>query len=105
MLFRSHVGTVGERVTVEARLVAKHNLGDGQWGPRTLLTFVTPQGQTLKWFKSGLLGTEYRIGDTVRLTGVVASHDEWHGKPETRIKNVRLERISPVGPLPAHAGG
>jgi len=93
-----YVGRPGERIRdVEARIVGKQYISGREWGSSELVTLVTPKGQVIKWFKSGGLGSEFRIGDTVLLSGTVDKHSEFRGVPETMVKRAKLTRVSRVG--------
>jgi hypothetical protein len=82
------LGNVGERHTVEAEVTSCRDMGEGQYGPTTLLKFVTPGGKVLSWFASG----EWHLepGTTVRLVGTVKKLEEYRGERQTQLTRCRI---------------
>jgi hypothetical protein len=82
------LGNVGERHTVEAEVTQCRDMGVGQFGPTTLLKFVTPGGKVVSWFASG----EWHLtpGETVRLVGTVKKLEEYRGERQTQLTRCRI---------------
>lgn len=84
-----HIGKVGERLKKQPARVVAERVMDGNYGPRTLLTFVTPEGNVIKWWGSGTFDVE--VGEDVLLTGTIKGHGEFNGVPETEITRGKVE--------------
>jgi hypothetical protein len=82
------LGNVGERHMVEAEVTSCRDMGEGAYGPTTLLKFVTPGGKVLSWFASG----EWHLepGETVRLVGTVKKLEEYRGEQQTQLTRCRI---------------
>lgn len=84
-----HIGTVGEKITAQPARITGVRYIDGQYGVTTLLTFVTPEGNVIKWFASG--SHAHEIGDEVTIDrATIKGHGEWHGVKETTITRAKL---------------
>jgi hypothetical protein len=82
-----HLGSVGERLTVTAKIVCER-VRDGQWGASTWFLLKTPEGQVVTWQASGAFVVEE--GDTVTLKGTVKRHDEYQGTKQTVLTRCRF---------------
>lgn len=92
-----HVGVVGGKIAdVEARVVGVRTI-DGDYGTSTLISFVTPDGNVLKWFASGNKTDEVAIGDEVSLSGGIKGHGEFRGVPETSLTRVKVRPAGDEG--------
>ena len=84
-----HIGTVGEKITAQPARITGVRYIDGQYGVTTLLTFVTPEGNVIKWFASG--SHAHEIGDEVTIDrATIKGHGEWHGVKETTVTRAKL---------------
>jgi hypothetical protein len=81
-----HLGTVGEKITVEAELVSTKTLPGFGYGSPTLYTFRDGDGNILKWITQNLLD----IDGKVVLTGKIKSHGEWNGVLETQLTRCKV---------------
>ena len=85
-----HWETAGERWAGEQVLTCtgeKHF--EGNYGPTTLLTFATPEGHVLKWFRSGDK-RDITQDMTFTLTGAfVKKHGDYKGRTETQINRAK----------------
>lgn len=84
----TYLGNVGERHTVEAEVTSCRDMGEGAYGPTTLLKFVTPGGKVLSWFASGAWHLE--PGETVRLVGTVKKLEEFRGEQQTQLTRCKI---------------
>lgn len=92
----AHVGVVpdkaagrkGTKLTGLAARVATVRHMESDWGMKTLLTFVTEDGNVLKWWASSV--QEYEVGDAVTLAATVKKHDEFRGVKETIIERAKV---------------
>jgi hypothetical protein len=89
-----HVGTVGEKLTIDAEIVFT-KLIEGSFNGRptysTLVIMKTTDGATLKTFSSGAFGdvAEQNVHEVIRITGTVKAHEERDGLLETSLTRVK----------------
>lgn len=98
------VGTVGERLSLELKLVAERHWeepGYHYWDSSVLkfaYTFVDSDGNTFVWFTtSGLvdnLGAEDCIGQSFNVRGTIKAHDVYKGVRRTVLTRCR---VTPIG--------
>lgn len=79
----AYVGTVGEKISVKAKLVSSKKISTGS----TLLTFSTVDGNILKYFENSF--SKLSEGVTYSLTGKVKAHQEFRGCKETMLNYVK----------------
>lgn len=77
-----HVGTIGARLELVGRLVKTHVM-DSHYGMRTLVTFVTDEGEVITWWKSGAL--DVQEGTRGKLKATIKKHDIYKGVPQTVV--------------------
>lgn len=80
----TYIGTVGEKISVKAKLVSSKKLGTGS----TLLTFSTADGNILKYFENSF--SKLSEGVMYNLTGKVKTHQEFRGCKETMLNYVKV---------------
>ena len=98
----THVGTVGERVTLDVILEGTR-LCHGYYGTSTVYTFRTLGGSCLVWFNSGaglykpdpsapgiITYEGFDDGDRITIVGTVKKHGAFRGEKQTTINRVRL---------------
>lgn len=77
----SHVGTVGEKVTMDLRVVVTRSF-ETQYGVSNMNRFADDAGNTIIWWT----GTKaFKEGTTVRLTGTIKKHSEYKGYKQTEL--------------------
>lgn len=83
---------IGDRVRgVIAKVHFVKCLEPGMWGPKTLVKFLTEDGNMLVWFASG--DREYTIGETLKITGTVKQFKEYNGIKETQLSRVITDDV------------
>jgi hypothetical protein len=89
----TYLGQIGERITVDVRVMRKHSF-EGHYGRTTVLSFQTPDGNDLVWFQSG--NQEFEVGANVKITGTVKTHkiNRVSGGKETAITRVTLAKTT-----------
>lgn len=75
-----YVGTVGDKVTVNATVTFKTTF-DGYYGTTTLISFRLNDGRECKWFASN--PPHLNVGDKVTVSGRVKKHDTYKGHAQT----------------------
>jgi len=86
-----HVGTVGERIEVEATVLDVRS-GQGAYGPWLLVRYVV-DGSVLTWFASGEPAEALtEIGSTVRIKATIKAHQEREGLAQTALSRVALAK-------------
>ncbi len=82
------LGTVGERVTIEAAVTFVRHF-DSDWGTRTLVKYRSGESD-LAWWASGYVEPE--VGEVVRLRGTVKGHevDRFTKRPVTYLSRVAV---------------
>lgn len=90
------IGDAGDKIDgVQARVTGVRYL-EGDYGTTTLLTFVTPEGNVIKWFASG--SKDYEIGDQVSIKATIKKQTEFNGVKETQILRAKLTPIDDEKP-------
>jgi hypothetical protein len=84
------IGTVGSKVTVDASVTGV-KVTESYYGASYLYTFVTPNGELIKWFASRSQGIEQ--GTNVRVSGTVKKLDEYNGRKTTMLTRCHVEAI------------
>lgn len=69
------IGEVGERITVEVRVVRGSKISNGS----TLYTFKTPEGDFLKWFAPDYADPEWEPNKKLTIKGKIKKHDAFGG--------------------------
>lgn len=78
------IGEVGEKVFGIELTINLVRYIEGQYGTTTLIGGLTPEGKTVKWFRSGQHDIE--VGDKLNLKfATVKSHDNYQGQDATAI--------------------
>ena len=89
MACSKHIGTVGERVKGLKVTVQFLRSFEGNFGPTTLVKFVTEDGNLLTWFASG--DRSFKVGETITIDGTVKGHAEYQTIKETQLKIVKVK--------------
>lgn len=86
---KSYVGKIGEKITTDVTIknIKEFN---GQWGPQSLYTMETVDGNSLVWWTGA--GGELNQGDTVKIIGTVKSQEpnKYTGIPQTTLTRVKV---------------
>lgn len=82
------VGEIGKKTTQRVKCVHKH-LIDSNYGPVTVLKFVTPEGNVLCWFQSSGSTLVIQEEDELTIVGMVKEHKEYNNQKETVVKGVK----------------
>lgn len=82
-----HVGQIGVRTEFADLTIAGVRSFDGQYGVRTLITFLDPDGNVLCWW-TGYQPEWVRQGDKVTVKATVKKHDAYRGEPQTLLTRV-----------------
>jgi len=77
-----HIGSVGERITFKATITMVKYF-ENEWGTKTMIKFLTSEGNTLVWWYSG--DDDYEQGESYKVTGTVKKHDEYRGTNTTTV--------------------
>lgn len=82
-------GSIGERKRGMACTVYQvRALEPGQWGPKTMVKFLTGEGNLLTWFASG--DRQYEVGEEVKIDGTIKQFKEYRGVKETQLSRVTV---------------
>lgn len=87
-----HVGTPGEKVTLDVEVVFTKGIESSFNGRPTYSTLVimkTDEGHTVKTFSAGQFGDNAEKGQRLRITGTVKQHEIREGLPETALTRVK----------------
>lgn len=95
----THVGSIGQRLTLEATFERAIFVGAGRFGSTYRLVLRTDEGQVLTW-KTGL-GTwadvlpprENPSGTRVKVTFTVLEHSNYEGTKQTEMTRAKVEGI------------
>lgn len=86
-------GTIGQRLRdIECTVQQVRALEAGQWGPKTLVKFLTVNGDLLTWFASG--DKDFEVGEKVKITGTVKQFKEFRGVKETQLARVTIQEAA-----------
>jgi hypothetical protein len=83
----SFIGSIGDKVTLSVTLKDERYI-DSYYGGSHLYTFITSDGNIIKWFASNRISKN--IGDVVTLTGTVKKHDEYKGTNSTVLTRCKV---------------
>ena len=81
-----HIGTVKERLRSLKVTVRQVKMFEGNFGPTTLVKFVTSDGNVLTWFASG--DKQYEAGQEFTVDATVKGYSEYNGVKETQVNRV-----------------
>lgn len=87
-----HVGSIGERAEFDVTVEFCRSIEGGQWGPKRLIKFITPDGNVLTWFATANWAWDLRAEMTGRIRATVKDHDNYRGVPQTIVN--RVHRVS-----------
>jgi hypothetical protein len=90
-----HIGAVGDKIADVKAKVTGRKLIDGQYGTTTLLTFVTEDGNVVKWFASGT--HDWDLDDDVVLGGTIKDHDSYNGVAQTVLTRAKVREGGAAG--------
>lgn len=89
------MGTEGQKgLVVDQATVLFTRTLNGEYGPTTLITFKTPEGNLLKWFASGALENDFPVGGTFALRGTVKKHETYNGDKQTVLTRVKATPVA-----------
>lgn len=83
-----HIGTEGERQTLEGLTVVSSKVVHSRYGPSTLYNFEDDDGNRAVWFTSS--DAELPEGEPVDVVARVKDHGEYRGVPQTKLTHVKL---------------
>ncbi len=86
-----HIGTVGERITTEAKISNIRGM-ETSWGFTSLVEMLDKDNNILNWWTSKDIGAAK--GDIVNVTGTVKDHGEFRGVKNTTLKNCKMEIVN-----------
>lgn len=82
------VGQAGDKIQAEVEV--KHlRYIEGEWGTTTLVTFVTPEGNLIKWFQSASSQAEFAIGDKATIKATVKKTEVFNDVKATVVLRVK----------------
>lgn len=87
----NHVGTIGERITTEAKIINIRGM-ETAWGFTRLVEMIDNSGNILNWWTSKDCGSGKE--DNVKVTGTVKDHGEFRGVKNTVLKNCKMEVVN-----------
>ena len=82
----NHVGTVGERLTMDLHVIVTRAMPEGIYGPTTLHRFADESGNIFTWFASG--EAKFNDGDNVTVKATIKKHDVYKGLKQTVLSRV-----------------
>lgn len=85
------VGTVGERLELSLTVKALKTMPANDFGESLLITFLDPEGRTVKWFATAAWAYELEPDNPIKVRARVKKHDEYRGLKQTII--TRATRI------------
>lgn len=89
-----HLGKPKQRLTLAVSLLERPRAFEGHYGTRYLHTFVTADGNVVKWWAQGQDLTVgdggVEVGQPVTIKATVKKHEEWQGRAETLVQRVAL---------------
>lgn len=94
----AHIGTVGKRIEIRARLVCKYEFSN-YYGVTYLYKFEDEDGNILTWKTATILSlhgekNDYpRKGDTVTFNATVKEHGAYKGEDQTVLSRVKALEI------------
>lgn len=80
------VGTVGNRVEIQATLIRSRDMGVSRFGPMWLSVFQDTAGNIVNVWKN----FDLAIGAQVNMTALVKSQDEYRGQHQTTVTRVKF---------------
>ncbi len=88
---KAHLGSIKERLTVEARIVRSREV-ETSYGLSTLIAMTTTDGlHDLTWWSSrSLESLGLEVGGTYSVTGTVTRHGEFRGTPQTTVNRCKF---------------
>lgn len=92
---RRHVGTVGERLTMEGVRVDFRQWYDNNWGGSCLLRFRDADGNAVVWW-TGSPPDDAREGAIVTLTATVKSHGTYKDEAQTTVTRAKVHVTEPA---------
>lgn len=94
----SHVGTVGEKITVTVMVIERFDL-TAEFNRKKVVQEVavlqTAEGAKLRW-KTADIPSTVKVGEEITLTGTVKDHGEWKGEKVTGIKLVKVDGAAKI---------
>jgi len=85
-----HLGDVGQRITVPARVVFVKDL-DGYYGPKRLVKLLVRGHHQAVTFSTSAWVWDVEQGDQVTITGTVKEHGSYQGAKQTVLTRTKLE--------------
>lgn len=88
-----HIGEVGQRLPLALKATAVRSM-PSNYGVTTLVSFVTREGDVVKWFASGDKTAAFKPGKTYQGDVTIRKHDEWQGVKQTIVSHCFLAVIA-----------
>jgi hypothetical protein len=88
-----HIDVVGERVDLTAEVFSRRSF-TGKYGTVYRYSFVTENGDVVKWFASGRQENTGN-GSKVQIRGTVKKHEEYKGMQQTILTRCKLRAVLP----------
>ncbi len=88
-----YVGTVGERLKkISAVFMDKRVIGQGEWGDRIMIRFITNDRDELIWFTGEYAASQngLYVGQELVLSGTVKTHKDFKGQKQTYLSRVKV---------------
>lgn len=83
-----HLGEKKGKIPATDARVTATRIIDGDYGPTTLITMITTDGNVVKWFASGHKDEE--VGDEISISGTVKEHGEFRSVKETVLTRAKI---------------
>jgi hypothetical protein len=83
-----HVGVVGEKITVSAKVLSVKELSSESYGTSWLHNMVDSHGNQLKWFCTSSKA-KLAEGVTLTITGTIKEHKTYNGTAQTILSRVK----------------
>ena len=83
----THIGNVGERITVEVKNWDVLTSWSNEWGTTTMYEFITPNGDVCIWKTSGYVDPTKKVAT---IKGTVKAHTEFNGVKQTELTRCKV---------------
>jgi len=95
---RRHVGSEGERITLDVRVEGVHSF-DGRFGTSYIVRMRDAESNQVVWF-TGSPSSDLRdaatTGQRVNVTATVKRHDTYQGEAQTQVTRVKVNSAEPA---------
>jgi hypothetical protein len=90
---RAYVGTVGARVTFEAKLVGRFPF-ESAYGDGTVFSLRTREGNAVAYITNGYPGA-VEVGEWLRVTATIKEHGMYGNEKQTKIQRAKFAVLEP----------